>query len=203
MPCHDIIQERGGGSGWGGGSTAGRSRSSRASCPCLSPCWRFSWRCRAGCRKVQGLRSCKRRRGDHSRMLGSCCSHTASCPTNIIVKHQWTLVRSALSPPCLSPCDCRMSCRRHRLRQGRSSQRPEPRSCRMLAGSSKYARYYQAGEGTDIPGQALRNCPLDWCSRLGGHSGSTNTRSAVWSEQSEMFKTSQWSFWSIGATSSK
>ena len=113
------------------------------------------------------------------------------------------LVRSVLSPPCLSPCDCRMSCRRHRLRQGRSSQRPEHRSCRMLAGSSKYARYYQAAEGTDIPGQALRNCPLDWCSRLGGHSGSTNTRSAVWSEQSEMFKTSEWSFWSIGATSSK
>ena len=113
------------------------------------------------------------------------------------------LVRSVLSPPCLSPCDCRMFYRRHRLRQGRSSQRPEHRSCRMLAGSSKYARYYQAGEGTDIPGQALRNCPLDWCSRLGGHSGSTNTRSAVWSEQSEMFKTSEWSFWSIRATSSK
>ena len=39
--------------------------------------------------------------------------------------------------PCLSPCDSRMSCRRHRLRRGLRSQTPELRSCRMLAGSSK------------------------------------------------------------------
>ena len=70
--------------GWGVNSTACRSRSSRVSCPCLSPCWKFSWRCRVGCMKVPGLRSYKRPREDHNRMLGSCCSHTASCPTNII-----------------------------------------------------------------------------------------------------------------------
>ena len=67
-------------------STACRSRSSRVSCPCLSPCWRFSWRCKVGCMKVRGLHSYKRQLGDHNRMLGSCCSHTASCPT----KHHWT-----------------------------------------------------------------------------------------------------------------
>ena len=34
--------------------------------------------------KVPGLRSYKRPRVDRNRMLGSCCSHTASCPTNTI-----------------------------------------------------------------------------------------------------------------------
>ena len=118
-------------------STACRSRSSRVSCPCLSPCWKFSWRCRVGCMKVPGLHNYKRPRVDHSHMLGSCCSHTASCPTNNIVKHQWT---GLLSPPYLSPCDCRMFCHRHKLRRGHRSQTPELRSCRMLAGSSIY--YY-------------------------------------------------------------
>ena len=73
-------------------STACRSRSSRVSCPCLSPCWKFSWRCRVGCMKVPGLHNYKRPREDHSRTLGSCCSHTASCPTNTIGLHLPQLV---------------------------------------------------------------------------------------------------------------
>ena len=160
-------------------STACRSRSSRVSCPCLSPCWKFSWRCRAGCMKVPGLHNYKRPRVDHSHMLGSCCSHTASCPTNNIVKHQWT---GLLSPPYLSPCDCRMFCHRHKLRRGHRSQTPELRSCRMLAGSSEYHHCYQVsygGQMRDKPGLELRSCPLGWCNLLRGHSGLPNTRSAV------------------------
>ena len=146
MPYHAIIYRL---QDWGEragshSSTACRSMSSRASCPCLSPCWKFSWRCRVGCMKVPGLRSYRRPRVDHSHRWGSCCSHTASCPGH------HTGVRTTLTHhlPSPSPCEVRMFCHRHTRRtglrsltRGHRSLTQGHRSCHM-AGSSKQERLY-------------------------------------------------------------